>query len=66
MGAYEYQSVAFMMLFVSTNGDDAVDGRSWATAKATIQAGVDCTVPGGVVWVTTLCTRPAGAPWSGP
>ncbi len=39
--------------YVATNGSDAADGRSWATAKQTIQAAVDaCRVPGGTVWVS--------------
>ena len=41
-------------IFVSSStGNDANDGRSWATAKQTIQAGVDTQfVLGGSVWVT--------------
>ena len=39
--------------FVSPTGDDAADGKSWATAKATLQGGVDaCPWPGMTVWVT--------------
>ena len=30
--------------FVATNGNDAADGTNWATAKLTIQAGVDAAV----------------------
>ena len=38
--------------FVATNGSDAAAGTSWATAKLTIQAGVDAAEAGGVVWVS--------------
>ncbi|MBN2703262.1 MAG: PKD domain-containing protein [Pontiellaceae bacterium] len=39
-------------IYVSTDGDDANDGTSWASAKATIQAGVDAQgLPGGRVLV---------------
>jgi hypothetical protein len=38
--------------FVATNGNDAADGRSWATAKQTIQAAVDVATNGGTVWVS--------------
>ncbi len=37
--------------YVTTNGSDAADGITWATAKRTIQAGVDAAVDGEVVWV---------------
>lgn len=37
--------------FVATNGNDAVDGSRWATAKLTIQAGVDAASDGDTVWV---------------
>ena len=36
---------------VTTNGNDAADGTSWATAKQTIQAGVDAATNGDTVWV---------------
>ena len=38
---------------VATNGSDAADGLSWATAKRTLQAAVDaCAVAGGTVWAS--------------
>ena len=36
----------------ASDGNDGNDGSSWATAKQTIQAGVDAAGAGGVVWVT--------------
>ncbi|MBN2703587.1 MAG: right-handed parallel beta-helix repeat-containing protein [Pontiellaceae bacterium] len=40
-------------VYVSPDGNDEQDGLSWATAKATIQAGIDAQgVVGGVVWVS--------------
>ena len=33
------------------SGDDANDGLSWATAKRTIQAAIDCAVDGEKIWV---------------
>lgn len=38
--------------FVATNGNDAAEGTSWATAKLTIQAGVDAASAGDTVWVS--------------
>jgi len=38
--------------YVSTNGNDSHDGTSWATAKKTIQAGVNVASIGDTVWVT--------------
>ena len=38
--------------FVATNGSDAAAGTNWATAKLTIQAGVDAAEVGDVVWVS--------------
>jgi len=38
--------------YVSTNGNDANSGATWALAKKTIQAGVDLTSNGDAVWVT--------------
>lgn len=38
--------------YVSTNGADAADGLSWATAKETIQAAIDLTVVGDRVLVS--------------
>ena len=46
-------SMAEATRYVATHGNDAADGRSWATAKATIQAGVAAvTTPGGLVLVS--------------
>jgi hypothetical protein len=47
MGAYEYQGV----VYVATNGNDAAAGYSWATAKRTIQGGVDAAAEDDVVLV---------------
>lgn len=46
-GAYEYSQ-----MFVATNGNDASDGRSWSSAKQTIQAAVDASEASMVVWVS--------------
>ena len=37
---------------VATNGTDAADGASWATAKQTIQAAVDAAAADDTVWVS--------------
>ena len=37
--------------YVATNGNDAADGTSWATAKQTIQAAVDEAANGHAIWV---------------
>ncbi len=37
--------------YVATNGNDAADGASWATAKQTIQAAVDEAANGNAIWV---------------
>ena len=37
---------------VATNGNDAVDGRTWTTAKRTIQSAVDAATNGSTVWVS--------------
>jgi len=50
MGAYEVQR--YCAWYVATNGNDAADGTSWATAKKTIQAGVDSASAGDTVWVS--------------
>ena len=41
------------IIHVSTAGNDSNDGLSWATAKATVQAGLDAAVSGDQVWVAT-------------
>ncbi len=46
-------------LYVSTTGDDAADGLSWATAKRTIQAAVDAAPYGGDVWVANGTYHPS-------
>jgi hypothetical protein len=38
-------------VYVSTTGDDANGGLSWATAKKTVQAGLNAAVAGDQVWV---------------
>jgi hypothetical protein len=38
--------------FVATNGADAAAGTNWATAKLTIQAGVDAAADGDTIWVS--------------
>ncbi|MBN1489457.1 MAG: right-handed parallel beta-helix repeat-containing protein [Phycisphaerae bacterium] len=38
-------------LYVSLAGDDANDGQSWATAKRTVQTGLNAAVSGEQVWV---------------
>lgn len=44
---------AAAMYVSASSGSDANDGLSWATAKQTIQAGVDAQVAlGGTVWIT--------------
>ncbi len=43
----------FNAIYVATNGNDSADGRSWANAKQTIQAGIDAQeFPGGQVVVS--------------
>ena len=58
IGAYESSGVTSptpaRIILVSPSGDDAADGLSWATAKQTVQAGVDAAagyLSGGEVWV---------------
>jgi len=38
-------------VYVAKTGNDANDGLSWATAKVTVQAGLDTAVAGDEVWV---------------
>jgi hypothetical protein len=38
--------------YVATNGSDSASGNAWATAKASIQAGVNVAVGGDTVWVS--------------
>ena len=38
-------------IYVSTAGNDANDGLTWATAKKTVQAGLNAAVSGDQVWV---------------
>ncbi len=38
--------------FVATNGSDAAAGTNWATAKLTIQAGIDAAASNDTVWVS--------------
>ncbi len=52
--AVEVYSAEETAIYVSAStGSDAYDGQSWASAKRTLQAGVDVQrLAGGVVWVT--------------
>ena len=54
-------SLAEATWYVAVNGDDAADGRSWATAKATIQGGIDVAVPGGLVLASNGVYATGGA-----
>ncbi|MCU0229998.1 MAG: right-handed parallel beta-helix repeat-containing protein, partial [Acidobacteria bacterium] len=57
LGADESDGTAWTdqpaIVHVAPGGDDAADGLSWATAKATVQAGLDTAsgLRGGEVWV---------------
>ena len=39
------------VVYVAKTGSDASDGLSWATAKVTVQAGLNAALPGDEVWV---------------
>jgi len=49
--AFTQAPVGAITWYVATNGDDTAVGTSWATAKQTIQAGVDETLDGDTVLV---------------
>jgi hypothetical protein len=59
IGAYESSGATFNVptpvIHVSAGGNDANDGLTWATAKRTVQAGINAAAPGvilgGEVWV---------------
>jgi len=59
IGAYESSGVTYTVpdpiVYVSLAGNDANDGLTWATAKRTVQAGINAAAPrfvkGGEVWV---------------
>ena len=53
MGAYAVASGPPSTIYVdASRADDSGNGESWATAKKTIQAGVDAVSTNGTVWVT--------------
>ncbi len=58
---YIYPNIAYVAL----SGDDANNGRTWAAAKRTIQAGVDIGRPGGAVWVSNGVYNTGGVAMGG-
>ncbi len=50
-GVKEAQYWRPVIIHVALNGSDAADGSSWATAKRTVQAGIDTAQAGDWVWV---------------
>jgi hypothetical protein len=59
MGAYEWAPPQ-PAVYVSPAGNDRLLGATWATAKRTLQAGVDACADGGTVWVTNGVYREGG------
>lgn len=53
--------VGLGVIHVSTSGNDANDGSSWASAKRTLQAAINATNYGGQVWIATGTYRPNDA-----
>ena len=51
--------------YVAPVGNDGQPGTNWATAKATIQAAVGVTIPGGTVWVSNGVYMTGGAEAAG-
>lgn len=49
-----------VIIFVTLDGDDANDGSSWATAKRTVQAGINAAQTGDWVWVAAGIYTPTG------
>jgi len=49
-----------VIVFVTLDGDDANDGSSWATAKRTVQAGINAAQTGDWVWVAAGIYTPTG------
>lgn len=54
IGAFEFvgtRSTNTVTIYVSTNGNDLLDGLTWSNAKKTIQAAIDVAWPGDIVLV---------------
>lgn len=49
--AFKFYNFEAGNIYVSKTGNDSNDGKSWNTAKRTIQAGVDAAAEGYTVWV---------------